>query len=81
MDLSTVKEIKECHSQSEVNSLLETRNWVLLEIKVEKVRKPDGKEKVGVVATSDWNHGPRSYDTFEIKYVESLESIYFLGRL
>ncbi|OGN00542.1 MAG: hypothetical protein A2651_01485 [Candidatus Yanofskybacteria bacterium RIFCSPHIGHO2_01_FULL_42_12] len=81
MEFAAVQEVKECKSQDDVNELLRQGNWKLLAVKVEKVKKPVGKERVGVDAVSDWANGQRWWDRYEIKYEECLESTYVLGRL
>ena len=75
-----VLEIKESRSVDEVNQLLATGAWIVLEVKVEKTRKPVGKEKVGIEGAGNWNLY-KIEDKFEIKYEENLESLYVLGRV
>ena len=80
VEIGNVTEVKECKSANEANSLLATGEWVVLTVKVEKVRKPVGKEKVGIDGAGNWNVY-RTEDRFEIKYEESLETIYVLGKV
>lgn len=79
-EVGKVLEVKECRSTEEVNSLLATGEWIVLDAKVEKIRKPVGKEVVGVEGAGNWNVY-KIADRFEIKYDENLESLFVLGRV
>ena len=79
MGLEDIKEIKECYTQDEVNKTLRQPNWRLIDVKVEKVRVPIGKEKVGLdMCSGFWQSGQAA--RFEIKYEEKLASLYIAGR-
>ena len=79
MGLEDIKEIKECHTQEEVNALLSQANWRLIETKVEKIKVPVGKEQVGTDSIANWL-GEKDWPRYEIKYEEKLVSLYVLGR-
>ena len=79
MGLEDIKEIRESNNQEEVNGLLGQGNWRLIDAKVEKVRVPVGKEKVGVDAVANWL-GEQHWDRFEVKYEERLATQYIIGR-
>ena len=79
MGLEDIKEVKECEKQDEVNGLLNQGNWRLIEVKIEKLRIPVGKEIVGM----DSAGGSLDYtmkNRYEIKYEDKLAAFYVVGR-
>jgi hypothetical protein len=73
-------EVKECREESEVNELLSTGKWKVVNVRSEKVKIADGKVQVGKDMCSGfwaWGETPR----YEIKYKEALFTIYILGRI
>ena len=81
MNLEDIKEVRECLTQDDANGLLSLGNWRLINITFEKVKVPNGKEKVGEEyrkgRITEYNH---TSDVFEVLYTEKLEKLYLLGR-
>ena len=80
MGLEDIKEVKECKTQDEVNDMLSQGNWRLLEVKLDKVRVPVGKEAVGTDYGGNAFSGSESSTRYEVKYEERIASLYVLGR-
>lgn len=79
MALEDIKEVRECRTQEEVNILLNQGNWRVIDAKVEKLRIPIGKEKVGKdMCSGFWAWGEAN--RFEVKYEERLTALYILGK-
>ena len=79
MGLEDIKEIKEVSDEEEVNSLL-TKDWRLLDLKIEKLSVRTGREQAG----TDWGgssmagfEGVHKYTTV---YEDQLGVLYVLGR-
>lgn len=74
-----IGQIKTCRSEYEANLLLKSNNWKLLNAKIEKLKVPAGKEKIGTVIQGAWDH--IKYGKYEVTYKEKMEVCFVLQRI
>lgn len=69
MKTQNLKKIKECNTESKANDLL-NNGWILIDVKIEKIRIKTGTEFIGHDLVSK---------KYEVVYEDKLVVIYILG--